>query len=113
MTTTPRKKHVEFGGPARYRVVVEGTLYTHWKDRLGDLKIATTIDGDGVAHTTLSGPFADQAALNGLLDTLYGLHLPIIRVEQIDEDNELDVPLFDTVETGSANLKPNQQRKDR
>ena len=86
MTTPPRKKHVEFGGPARYRVVVEGTLGAHWADRLGDLKIATTIDRGGVPHTTLSGLFADQAALNGLIDTLYGLHLPIIRVEQIEED---------------------------
>lgn len=113
MTTPPRKKRVEFGAPARYRVVVEGTLYAHWKDRLGDLKIATTIDGGGIPHTTLSGLFADQAALNGLLDTLYGLHLPIIRVEQIEGDNELDVSFFDTAETASANLKPNHERKDR
>jgi hypothetical protein len=87
MTTTPRKKHVEFAGPVRYRVVVEGELGTQWEDRLGDLKIARTIDGDGVPHTTLSGVFADQAALNGLIDTLYGLHLPIIRVEQIEGDD--------------------------
>jgi hypothetical protein len=87
MTTPPRNRHVEFGGPARYRVVVEGTLDAHWADRLGDLKIATTIDRDGVSHTSLSGLFADQAALNGLIETLYGLHLPIIRIEQTEEDN--------------------------
>ena len=84
MTTRPRKKHVEFGGPVRYRVVVEGELAAQWQDRLGDLTITTTIDGDGVPHTTLSGLFADQAAFNGLIEILYGLHLPIIRVEQIE-----------------------------
>ena len=65
MTTRPRKKHVEFGGPVRYRVVVEGELAAQWQDRLGDLTITTTIDGDGVAHTTLSGLFADQARSTG------------------------------------------------
>ncbi len=84
MTTTPRKTHVEFAGPVRYRVVVQGELGAQWADRLGDLAITTAINGDGVAQTTLSGRFADQAALNGLMETLYGLHLPIIRVEQIE-----------------------------
>jgi len=86
MTTHHRKKHVEFGGPVAYRVVAQGELSAHWKDRLGDLAISTTIDGDGVPHTTLSGLFADQAAFNGLIQTLYGLHLPIVRVEQIEAD---------------------------
>ena len=84
MTTRPRNKHVEFSGPVRYRVVVEGELAAQWEDRLGDLTITTTIDGDDVPHTTLSGLFADQAAFNGLIEILYGLHLPIIRVEQIE-----------------------------
>ena len=84
MTTRPRKRHVEFGGPVRYRVVVEGELAAQWEDRLGDLTITTTMAGDGVAHTTLSGLFADQAAFNGLIEILYDLHLPIIRVEQIE-----------------------------
>jgi hypothetical protein len=32
----------------------------------------------------LSGLFADQAAFNGLIEILYGLQLPIVRVEQIE-----------------------------
>ena len=86
MTTPTRKKHVEFAGPVRYRVGVEGELGAQWKSRLDDLAIATAINGEGVVRTTLSGRFADQAALNGLMETLYGLHLPIIRVEQIEGD---------------------------
>jgi hypothetical protein len=32
----------------------------------------------------LAGPVTDQAALHGLLDTLYALHLPILEVTKVD-----------------------------
>jgi hypothetical protein len=33
-------------------------------------------------QATLAGHVRDQAELRGLLDALYGLHLPVISVEQ-------------------------------
>ena len=35
--------------------------------------------------TQLEGLLHDQAELSGVLETLHGLHLPIIKVEQIDD----------------------------
>ena len=36
---------------------------------------------DGSIETTLSGQLADQAALTGVLNTPYELHLPVLSVE--------------------------------
>ncbi len=36
---------------------------------------------DGVAETVLTGEFQDQAALTGVLNTLYDLGLPLLSVE--------------------------------
>ncbi len=85
MIAPPRKARIDFGRPAHYRIVVEGSLGAQWRHRLGDLAIVTTIEGDGVPRTAVSGRFADQAALKGLLDILYDLHLPIALIEQIED----------------------------
>jgi hypothetical protein len=34
--------------------------------------------------TTLTGQFRDQAALLGLLNTIYNLHLPLLQVEYLE-----------------------------
>lgn len=85
MITPKKRKRIQFGGPACYRVVVEGTLDSEWRNRLGEVTIDTAIDGDGVPQTRVSGRFADQAALHGLIETLYGLHLPVVRIEQVED----------------------------
>jgi hypothetical protein len=40
---------------------------------------------DQAAVTVLEGHLPDQAALSGVLNTLYDLHLPLLKVECIDE----------------------------
>ena len=57
--------------PADYRITVQGVVPESWLDRLGGLRIATVANG----KTTLEGPLPDQAALKGVLDTLYDLRL--------------------------------------
>ncbi len=84
---------LEFGGPATYRIVVQGSLSDHWRERLGGLAVATTRGPGEAPRTTLFGRFQDQAELNGVLDTLYGLHLPLLRVETV---NEADQPVSGT-----------------
>ena len=79
-------KDIEFGGPAAYRIVVKGELGEQWSDRLCGMAISVTKAKTGSWHTALSGPLRDQAQLNGVLETLYGLHLPILRVEKVEED---------------------------
>ena len=79
---------IEFGGPATYRIVVQGQLGREWSNRLAGMEITTTSRGDKPPHTTLVGLIRDQAELSGVLDTLYGLHLPILKVETIEMEGE-------------------------
>ncbi|MGB5293388.1 MAG: hypothetical protein WBP34_00415 [Thermoanaerobaculia bacterium] len=85
--STPKQEHdIEFGGPATYRIVVQGSLGPEWAIRLAGMEITTATRGDQAAHSTLEGPIRDQAELSGVLDTLYGLHLPILKVEKLEEE---------------------------
>ena len=76
----------DFAGAATYRIVVEGHLNPSYSSRLAGMTISATERGDRKPLTTLVGPVQDQAELSGVLETLYGLHLPIVLVEQIDGD---------------------------
>jgi hypothetical protein len=77
--------HVEFGGPAEYRIVVQGLLEPSYSDRLAGMTITTIERGDRTALTILVGHLHDQAELSGVLDTLYNLHLPILEVKEITD----------------------------
>ena len=65
--------------PAIYRITVEGVVPETWLDRLGGIQIVAT----DPATTTLEGWLPDQAALKGVLDSLYSLHLPLLEVISI------------------------------
>ena len=84
MTTCERPNDLEFGGPAIYRIVVQGRVSENWRKRLGGMEVATSAVDSGRPCTTLLGRIHDQAALHGLLDTLYALHLPILEVSKVD-----------------------------
>ena len=86
MNLSNENKEIEFGGPATYCIVVKGELGQEWSDRLAGLAITSTQREGGSPHTALVGPVRDQAELNGILETLYSLHLPILRVEQVEEE---------------------------
>jgi hypothetical protein len=73
------------GTPARYRIRVLGGIDTGWHDRLGGMTIRTSEGPSSRRVTTLSGKLLDQAALAGVLDTLYQLSLPLLSLENLDE----------------------------
>lgn len=85
-------RDVDFGGPATYRIVVQGALSADWSDRLADLAITTTRPEGHAPQTTLVGSICDQAQLSGVLDTLHGLHLSILKVEKLEDGEETDGP---------------------
>ena len=87
METSKGYQDIEFGGPATYRIVVKGELGAEWRDRLAGLGISTIQGEEESPHTAFVGQVRDQAELNGILDTLCSLHLPILRVEQVEEMN--------------------------
>ena len=84
MTLRERSSEIAFGGPATYRIVVQGIVSESWHRRLDDLDVTTSSPEIGESLTVLRGRIRDQAALHGLLDTLYALHLPILEVTRVD-----------------------------
>ena len=62
--------------PAVYRIKVRGVVPESCVDRLGGMVIVS-VNPD---ETTLEGWLPDQAALSGVLESLYALHLPLLKV---------------------------------
>ena len=65
--------------PASYRIKVRGSVPESWIDRLGGMRIVAVSS----AQTTLEGWLPDQAALKGVLDTLYELRLRLEDVTRL------------------------------
>jgi hypothetical protein len=76
---------MKMDSPAYYRIIVQGRLHAGWAERVGGMAITSTDVNGEVGATTLEGRVQDQAALAGLLMALYELHLPLVRVEYLDE----------------------------
>lgn len=63
-----------------YRIRVRGVVDPKWSDWLGGMAI-THRESGSTRVTDLVGKLADQAALAGILNALYEMHLPLLRVE--------------------------------
>ena len=72
-----------FDSPATYRIGVEGRVPARWSDRLEGMIITERSPEAESPVTTLMGELSDQAALAGVLNTLYELHLPVLTVERL------------------------------
>ena len=76
-----------FGTPATYRIVVGGQLDQRAVTDIADARIEA---GDR-RTTRMLVRVMDQAGLSGLLDALYGFHLPILLVQLINDEGETNV----------------------
>jgi hypothetical protein len=78
---------LHFDGPARYRIRVQGYLEPSWSGSLGGMSITGSTLADPKPVTTLCGWLIDQAALLGVLNSLYNsLHAPLLSVECLSVD---------------------------
>lgn len=77
-------KSVARDEPVCYEIQVQGRLSQAWVAYLGSVAVSVAGDGDH-AVTTLSGRAMDQAALMGLLNSLYDLGHPLLSVEYLSE----------------------------
>ena len=75
----------DFGCAATYQIVVQGTVDKNWHSRLGGMMVMTSSQKIGVPRTTLRGVIRDQAALHGVIEILYALHLPILELTKVDD----------------------------
>ena len=71
---------IKIDSPAIYQIEVQGKLDISWSDNLAGMNITSYKQGDKEI-TTLIGRLSDQAALAGLLQSLYDMRLPILSVE--------------------------------
>jgi hypothetical protein len=70
--------------PATYKIGILGTLDKNWSDYCGGMTIEHDIVLNQYPMTILMGILADQAALIGVLNSLYDLGCPILSVECIE-----------------------------
>ena len=78
--------------PAFYQIRVQGRLDQIWSERLAGMSVTTTGGKDILTTTMLEGRLLDQAALTGILTTLYDLQLPLLSVECIECIKKLNCP---------------------
>jgi hypothetical protein len=64
-----------------YRIRVKGQLDPSWSDWLGGFAIRP----QGYDSTLLTGPIVDQAALQGILNKLYGMNLILLSLERAND----------------------------
>jgi hypothetical protein len=81
MMSEPATGRFTFDAPAVYQIRVQGSVKASWSDCLEGMTISVTALEGGPIFTTLEGVLLDQAALAGLLNTLYELHLPVLEVK--------------------------------
>ncbi len=79
-------KNYHFVRPGNYRIEVEGYLDESWSDRLAAMHIVTRKRADQTTVATLNGRLRDQAELSGVLNSLYNLHLSILKVEVANDE---------------------------
>ncbi|UCF96605.1 MAG: hypothetical protein JSV89_15710 [Spirochaetaceae bacterium] len=79
-----QKKGLALDQRAWYEIRVQGRLEESWSEYIGDLKIRTGRTQPPV--TVLTGMVMDQAALQGLLSSLYSLGLPLLLVRCLKAD---------------------------
>jgi hypothetical protein len=78
-------KGMKLETPATYRIRVQGSIDSSWSDLLGEMSVTQEKPGKKPPVTVLVGHLFDQAALSGVLNTIYDLHLPLLSLENLDE----------------------------
>ncbi len=70
--------------PAVYQIEIEGRIPASYSTRLEGMQITESQSADGKVKTIVVGLLRDQAALSGILNTLYELHTSVISVTCLD-----------------------------
>ena len=65
-----------------YQILVAGVIDSTWTACLGGLDISVREQPAQPVVTMLTGPLEDLSALQGVLDTLFMLNMPLLLVER-------------------------------
>ncbi len=66
-----------------YHIRIRGYLDESWSDHLSGMKISQIEETEGIHETMLTGELADQAALMGVLNTLYNMGFSLISISKV------------------------------
>jgi len=80
----PSRDPIPFDRPATYQISVQGQIDPTSSEILGGMTISPSLGEASPPVTTLEGELNDQAALAGVLNTLYELHLTVLSVERLE-----------------------------
>ena len=69
-----------------YQILIAGTIDPTWAPSLAGLDISVCDQPAQPMVTKLTGPLVDQSALQGVLDTLFMLNMPLLLVERFPRD---------------------------
>jgi hypothetical protein len=78
------KNPIPFDRPANYQISVLGRIDPTMSDLLGGMTISPDTVETAPPVTTLRGELGDQAALAGVLNTLYEMHLTVLSVKRLE-----------------------------
>ena len=76
-----RSQRLTIDSNAAYKICIQGYLDASWSERMNGVDIQPQSRANEAPVTVLWGEFQDQAALTGVLNTLYDLRLPLLSVE--------------------------------
>jgi hypothetical protein len=80
----PPTRCVTVATPGVYQIRVQGDLEPSWSDRMNGVNIRVLSPPDAPSITVLTGHFVDQAALAGVLSTLYDMGFPLLEVVRLE-----------------------------
>jgi hypothetical protein len=83
MMSLKHRNPIPFDCPATYQIIVQGRVDPDMSDLLGGMTIQMKSEEKDSQVTILKGELRDQAALAGVLNSLYELHLTVISVERL------------------------------
>lgn len=86
---SPHNQRVLFDLPGSYQIGVQGWLDPSWSGRMSGLTICASQATEQEAVTTLAGDVIDQAALMGVLNSLYDMGFPLLWVERLGSSPSL------------------------
>ena len=77
------RKELEMSSPAVYGITVKGKLDASWSEWFNGTIIGAESRAKGTSLTNLTCSVRDQSELLGILNHLFNLNLPLLRVEFI------------------------------
>jgi hypothetical protein len=81
-----KKHYLSFTRPAVYKIRVQGDLGKIGPISLAGMQVNVEIKNGQEPITVLIGQINDQAALSGVLNTLYDIHMSIISVNMLNDN---------------------------